>query len=475
MGMSSTLTKKDVKKGMIWSGIEIYAGQVLQLITGVIMARLLMPSDYGVLSMLALFMCIARITAEGGYYAAILRNKDITQSHLSTIFTVNTVVSLLLIGLFWVTAPLIADFFKTPILIDVTRWLSLTVLFSGIRSVSETLLRKQLRFKLLAKLTLSSALIADAVSIVFAMYDYNVWALVIQTLLTSGLYTLMVIYFAGWRPRFGFSYQALKSIFNFSNKILGSNVIIQIYQNIYFPIVGRFFTSSILGFFTRADAYSRRINVCVVGMLQKTMLPMISRIQDDREALIKFNRRTVCIASFFVFPIALTLAGVAYPVMQIVFTDKWLGTAPMLQILCLCVLPDLIFYINNDFFTVKGCSGALMRIQVYRIILIIAALACTVPFGITAVVWGKVVSSLLSWIVSAYYLKRIMHISIWQTLSDVWLIFILSVIIGGLNLLAFAYLEYTIINLVATLLLSAGIYIGAVWIIKPSLLRLVKG
>jgi len=130
---------------------------------------------------------------------------------------------------------------------------------------------------------------------------------------------------------------------------------------------------------------------------------------------------------------------------------------------------------TTTFFTVKGYSGALMRIQVYRTILIIAALVGTIPFGITAVVWGKVVSSLLSWIVSAYYLKRIMHISILQTLSDVWLIFILSVIIGGLNLLAFAYLEYTIINLVAALLLSAGIYIGAVWIMKPSLLRMVKG
>lgn len=464
------LKRNDIKKGFLWNAVEVYAGQIVQFAIGIIMARLLMPDDYAIIGMITVFICISNVLISSGFTASLLRKQDCTPTDKSTVFWCNTGIAVALFGILWFCAPLIADFYGYPILTPVTRVMGLTCVVGSFGSVSETLLKKELRFKSIATITLSCAIVTGVIAIIAAYHGYGIWALVLQALALAVIRAILVIVAAHWRPGFVFSAASFKELFGFGSKVLGSNLITQIYQNMYNITIGKFYPAASLAYFTRADGYSKLVPNNIAGVIQKALFPLISKIQDDKAQLVHFNAKMARLTSYLIFPASLIMAGLAYPLISVMITDKWLGTAPLLQILCISVLPEHLYYINNDFIMVRGRSDYVMREQTWTKLISVGVLAASLPFGLEWVAVGKGLGCLLTWVWSARYLRKTLGITLGETVRDLWKMLAVSVVIGLACWVAFLFLSYTLINLIWVGLAAIGVYVLASKLFFPETL-----
>lgn len=431
------------------------------------MARLLSPDDYAIIGMITIFICLSNTLISSGFPTALLRKKDCNNTDLSTVFYFNLVIGITLFIILWICAPWIADFYSYPILLPVSRAMGLTFLLGSFGGVSETILKRNLKFRAIAIITLCCSIVTGIIAIFFAYNGFGVWALVIQAISLAFMRAILVFIAAHWTPRLTFSLISFKEMFAFGSKLLGSNLITQLYQNMYNVTIGKFFPAATLGYFTRADGYSKLVPINIAGVVQKTLFPMLAKIQDDQLELERFNQKMISLTSFLIFPASLIMAGVAYPLISIMLTDKWIETAPLLQILCVSVLPDHLYYINNDFIMVRGHSDYVMREQFWSKILSIGILAATIPFGITVVAIGKGVGAFLTWIFSAYYLKRSLGIKFIDSINRLWPMLLISIILGWTDAWLFTFLPYTFLNLIIVAALSGVIYLFAAKILFP--------
>lgn len=468
-----SLSRKEVKKGFFWNAVELYSSQIVQFIIGIIMARLLMPNDYAIIGMITVFLCISDALISSGFPTALIRKKHCTDEDYSTVFYFNIFISVVLYIILWICAPLIASFYGYPILTPVTRAMGLKFLIGSFSAVSETILKRNLKFRIIAIITLSCSLITGIIAIYFAYTGLGVWALVIQAISVSVIRSIFVLISAHWWPSLCFSIYSFKELFGFGSKVLGSNMVTQIYQNMYNITIGKFFPASTLAYFTRADGYSKLIPINVAGVIQKSLFPMLAKIQENKDELLNFNHKMTNLTSFIIFPASLILAGLAYPIISIMLTDKWIATAPLLQILCVSVLPEHLYCINNDFIMIQGRSDIVMREQTYTKLLSVIILAISIPFGIECVAIGKGLGSLLTWIFSACYIKKVMGIKVYETIINIMPIFISSVIIGGIDVWLFTFLNYTLLNTCLVGILSIAAYVLSARMFFPQCLTAI--
>lgn len=463
----SSLSRDEIKGSLFWNAVELYSTQLVQFGIGIIMARILMPDDYAIIGMITVFLCLSNVFISSGFPTALIRKRECSAADYSTVFYFNIFIGLLMYAILWICSPLIASFYGYPILTPVTRVMGMSFLIGSISGVSETILKKELRFRAIAKITLTCSIVTGSVSIYFAYKGYGVWSLVIQSVTLSFLRMVIVILVAKWHPSIIFSKQSFKEMFGFGSKILGSNLVTQLYQNMYNILIGKFFQASALAYFTRADGYSRLIPINIAGVIQKALFPMLSKIQDDKSALVNFNRKMSSVTSFLIFPASLILAGVAYPLISIMLTDKWIATAPLLQILCIAVLPDHLYYINNDFIMISGRSDYVMKEQIYTKIISVVILVGSVPLGLLWVAAGRGLGALITWIFSAYYLKKCINVRYSDILRSVSPMFIVSLTLGVMSAWIFTILPYKAIYLISVCLLCAVLYFIAAKLFFP--------
>ena len=452
------LAHNEIKKGFIWNAVEMYAGQIVQFVIGIIMARLLTPDDYGIIAMITMFLCLSNSIIGAGFPTALLRKNNCTQVDLSTIFFTNCAISIVLYFFLWIASPWIADFYSQPLLVSVTRAMGITFVIGSLGAVSETILKKELRFKTIATITLIVQIVTGGIAIFFAYNGSGVWALVLQSIFGTCFRAILVIYKTRWFPNAIFSVDSFRELFGFGSKVLGSNIITQLYSNMYSLLIGRFFTPASVGFFTRADGYSRLIPINIAGVIQKTLFPMLAKIQDDETRLVDFNNRMTKITSFIIFPASMIMAGMSYPIISVMLTDKWIATAPLLQILCISILPEHLYYINNDFIMIKGYSGLVMKEQFWSKTLSIIILILTIPLGLKWIAVGKGIGAFITWIFSAVYLKTALGIKPIHTIKNLSAMICVSIVLGIASYLIFLKLSYTFINVLLVGLGSCLLY-----------------
>lgn len=455
------IDRKDVKRGFFWSAIESYIGQIVQFIIGIILARLLTPNDYGAIALTTIFICISNALLSSGLPTALLRKKECTDADFSTIFSFNILIALVMFGLLWIYSPFVAGFYKMPVLNSVLRGMGVTFLIGSLSTVSTVILKRKLQFKGIAIINLISQVTTGIAAIVLAFYGFGVWTLVIQAISSSFLTSLLIIWHAKWWPHFGFSKTTFKELFGFGSKILGGNIFTQIYQNMYGILIGKFFSAADVAFFTRADGYSKLVPLNISGVIQRSLLPLLTKAQDNQEELVRFNMKMNHLVSFLVFPLSMILCGLAYPIISLTITDKWITTAPLLQILCISVLPDHLYCINNDFILVRGRSDLVMKEQFYTKTISIVLFLATIPLGLKWIAVSKGISSLITWIFSAAYIKRVLGIGIVASSKGLILPLLTSILIGGADAIVFKYLQFNYTNLILALIISVIIYIAA--------------
>ena len=426
----SSLKEKTVK-GVMWSSIDRFSTQGIQFVFSILIARQLLPSDYGVVAMLGIFLAVSQTFIDSGFGTALIRKIDRTDTDFSTVFYFNIVVAAFFYLVLWFAAPYIAAFYEIPLLEDVTRVVALTLIFSSLSGVQNAKLSIAIDFKTRAKISVSVTLLTGAIGLWMAYNGYGVWALVVQSVFASLLGTVLLWCLVRWIPKRTFSWQSFREMFSFGSKLLASALLDTIYNNMYTLIIGKFFSSATLGLYSRASSLARYPSSNITGVLQGVTFPVLSSIQNEPERLAGAYKRFLRLSAFVIFPSMIGLAAVADPLIRLVLTDKWEGCIYLLQIVCFSMMWYPIHAINLNLLQVKGRSDFFLKVEIIKKIQGVLILFITVPMGIVAMCYGSVVSSLLCLIYNTYYTQKLIGYGYVAQMKDLLHILVHSLVMGA--------------------------------------------
>lgn len=427
----SELKQKTVK-GVVWSAVERFSVQGIQFVVMIFMARMLTPDDYGLVGMLAVFIAISQSFIDSGFSQALIRKQDRTEVDNSTVFYFNIVLGLLFYCLLFVSAPLIAKFYKEPLLVDLTRVLGLSVLINSFVIVQRALLTVHIDFKTQAKAALVASVVSGAVGLYMASTGFGVWALVAQQLVNLGLNAIMLWILSKWRPQWVYSWTSFRELFSFGSKLLASGLLDTLYKNIYQIVIGKLFSASNLGYYSRASHFAEFPSSNLTGIMQRVTYPILCSIQDDDERLATVYRRFLKLSAFIIFPMMVGLAAVAEPFILVLLGEKWLFSATLLFIICFSRMWYPIHAINLNLLQVKGRSDLFLRLEIIKKMVGVSILCITIPCGLVAMCIGSVFSSLINLSVNTYYTGKLIKVGFFRQMMDLSPILFLSLLMGGL-------------------------------------------
>ncbi|MBQ7787338.1 MAG: lipopolysaccharide biosynthesis protein [Alistipes sp.] len=326
--------KKKILSGMIWSFVQRFGTMAISFVSNIILARLLSPDDYGIIGMLMIFIAVANTFVDGGFGSALIQKKRPTKEDYSTIFWWNMFLSMLLYGLLYICAPAIARFYNLPILSDVLRVQGIVLMINALSIIQQNQLRKQLKFKRLASVTVVSATLSAVIAIVLAYLGWGVWALVAQQLMLSGFITIILWVINGWYPSLIFSRESFKQLFGFGGYILSSNLINTLCNNVQGLLLGKFFHPATLGYYTQARKLEEVASMSLSTIVDQVSYPVLAEFQDDNHKLIIALRKLVLSVAFVTIPLMIFLIIVSHPLILFLYSEKWLPAVPYFQILC---------------------------------------------------------------------------------------------------------------------------------------------
>lgn len=464
--MAESLKDKTVK-GTLWSSIERFSVQGIQFVVMIIMARILTPSDYGLVGMLAIFIAVSQSLIDSGFSQALIRKQDRTEIDNSTVFYFNIAVGVILYVILWFSAPLIADFYSEPILVPLTRAISLGFVFNSLTVVQRALLTIRLDFKTQAKASLIGSILSGVVGIWMAYSGFGVWAIVCQQLANLGIIAICLWLFSRWKPILAYSWKSFRELFSFGSKLLASGLLDTIYRNVYLIVIGKIFKAADLGYYTRAHQFSDFASSNITGIFQRVSYPVLCTIQNDDERLSNVYRRLLRTSAFVIFPLMVGLAAVAKPFIVTILTDKWLFSATLLVPLCFSGMWYPVHAINLNLLQVKGRSDLFLKLEIIKKIIGIVAICISVPFGLLVMCWTLVATSLINLAINTHYTGLLIHLGFFRQMRDLLPTLLLSLSMG-----AVVFTTVMFIPMHAALALTVGVIEGIIfYILSAKLLR----
>lgn len=473
--MSEQTLKQATTKGLFWSSVERFSNQGVQFVFSIILARLLSPSDYGIIAMVTIFFAVAQSFVDSGFSNALVRKTDRVEEDLSTCFYFNIGVGIIAYIVLFLIAPLVANFYNQPILSPIIRITGLGVILNSLCVVQQALFTIKIDFKSQAKITLSATVISGIVGILLAYQGYGIWALVWQGVASSIVRMGLLWLMSKWRPRTGFSKSSFNYLFGYGSKLLASGLLDTIYNNIYPIVIGKFYNPAQLGNYSRALGWAQLPSANITSILQRVTFPVLSAIQDDSLRLQNSYRRLLKLSAFIVFPLMMGLASMASPLIRVILTAKWDGCVLYLQILCFALMLYPIHAINLNLLQVKGRSDIFLRLEIIKKTIGVVILIITIPLGITAMCLGMVFSSIICLIVNTYYTSRFIDVGLLTQLKDLRIILINSLVMGGGIYILTSFIDIEGLKLVMGIVIGFLLYfIGSFYFSKAELQEVIS-
>lgn len=472
--MSDSIRNKAIQ-GTLWSFIERFSVQLVQFFITIIMARILTPSDYGLIGMLAVFMSLSQVFIDGGFSSALIQRKDVSLIDYSTVFYINVGISFIIYGILYVIAPQISDFFGQQILTPILRVYSLTLVINSMAAVQKTILTIRIDFKTQSKISLLSAILSGIAGIIFAYTGFGVWALVFQTIIQSVLTVIFTLIFVRWRPMIAFSKKSFKTLFAFGSNLLIATIISVVYDNLYNIVIGKKFSSADLGYYSRARQFPDLISMNISGILSRVSYPILSQVQNDDDRLRNIYKKYIQVSSFIIFPLLMLLAGLAKPIILVLLTDKWIETVPLLRILCFGVLWQAITHINLSLLKVKGRSDLVLKLEVVKKTIAISILVISLLFNnLNAICYGIVIYGIIGVVINTYYTNQILNYGIFKQVKDFGPYLVISIFV----MIESYFVSFSISNPYTGLILGITIgiisYLSMVYLLKLSAISEIK-
>ena len=311
----------------MWSAVERFSVQGIQFFLSIIIARLVMPSDYGLIAMMTIFLSIAQTFVDSGLGQALIHKKDCNDVDYSTAFYLNVTIAVGAYGLLFVVSPYIANFYSQPELEIVLRFSSLNIVINSFSLVQKAKLARSVDFKTQAKASLSAVIVSGGLGVCLAYAGYGVWALVFQSIASSASNTVMLWILSKWRPLLVFSKESFKTLYGFGIKILFTGLLSTVYNNIYSLVIGKFYNSTLLGLYNRAYTLSQYPSSNLVNIISRVVYPIECAMQNDNEKLRQSFFKTIGVSSYLIFPLMIGLAVLSKPLVMVVLSPKWEGAS----------------------------------------------------------------------------------------------------------------------------------------------------
>ena len=459
--MQGSLKGKTIH-GVIWSLIDNVSSSGVIFFVGIILARLLTPEEYGVMAMVSIFIAISNSIIDSGFSSALIRKVKVKPIEYNTVFYFNLLISLLLYICLFFISPFIALFFREPILCEVMRVIGLILIINALSIIPYTIFVREINFKTQTIISLIASVGSGVIGVWMAFSGQGVWSLVGQQLGRQCLNTLFLWFFCHWKPTVSFSMTAFKEMFGFGSKLLLSGLLDTIYKDIYYIVIGRCFSSSILGQYTRAKQFSMVFSTNLTTVVQRVSFPVLSSIQDDSIRLREAYRKVIKSTMLVSFACMLGLAAIAKPLLILLISDKWLPAVYFLQIVCFSNMLYPLHAINLNILKVKGRSDVFLKLEVIKKVLAIFPILVGVYLGIEMMLWGSVIISAISYFLNAYYSASLINYSVYEQLKDIFPSFIVSLGVGflmwSISLLSISYYLMLIIQLSTGFILAYLIY-----------------
>ena len=470
--------------GAFWSLVHRMGIVVISFISNILLARLLIPDDYGAIGMLMIFIALSNTFIDGGFGSALIQKKTPTQEDYSTIFYWNFTLSVLLYAILWITAPWIALFYHMDILSAVLRVQGLVLIINSLSVIQQNVLRKRLLFKKMAIVSVTSALLSMCVALCLAVSGYGVWALVAQQLAFSTFNALLYGVMRVWRPIGVFSLKSFKELFGFGGYILLSNLIITFTNNVQGLIIGRLFTPAVMGLYTQARKLEEVASTTLSTVVDQVSYPVLSDVQDDKEKHVAILRSLSMVSAYVCFPIIILLIVVAEPLITLLYSAKWLACVPYFRILCVAGLVMCIYNLNYFAVASVGQSKVLLKWTIVKRVLgLIFMLLGVKVGGIKGLLWGVVAGYYLIYFINALLSARIVGYALGRQMLDLLPILLLATVLGigvwrlGCVVDVNAYIVFVIQILVyifAYILLSIVMRMKVVGMLKDTMRKFIK-
>lgn len=410
--------KQKTFSGLIWNFLETFVLQGFGFIQGVILARLLMPSDYGLIAMTGIFFSVSYTLMDAGFTSALIRKKERKEIDYSTVYVTNLAISFVLCVVLCLCATWIADFYNEPLLQQIVYVNALLLFLWSFVSVQTARLSIQLEFKAKSIINVISTVITGICSIVLAYMDFGVWSLIYPNFLSIGIRFVLFWRYQKWLPKLAFSWGIYKEYFSYGSKLMLTNLLNEVYGNIYSLIIGKYYSSSQLGYYTKGKGYATLSSAVLGGVIYRVTFPVLSKIQDDNVSLKDVYRRMIRVTAYVVFPIAALLFVLARPFVLVLVTEKWEPCIPFLQVLCFAYMWNPIHSLNLNLLLIKGRSDLFMRLEIIKKIIGVVVLFVTIPMGLLVMCYGQVFIAVLFLIMNTYYTGKFIDVGFFRQMKD---------------------------------------------------------
>lgn len=410
--------KQKAIKGFAWSLADKLINQLGYLLVTIFLARLIGPESFGLIGMLTIFMLLAESVINGGFSAALVqRSQQLTKADESTVFYINMVWGMAMYVLLYATAPLIAQFYKDPKLVDISRVLFVIVIINSFAVVVRAKLTINIDFKSQAIAGTIATLLSSAAGIYLALNGYGYWALVWLLVLKAVFNTLCIWFFCRWWPQLLFNIESFKKLFKFGSNLMIAGFVATFVNNLYIALIGRYFSATQVGYFTQATSLSNYLYQMLSSTLQGVTYPILTSIKEDKERLVSIYKQLISITMLMSLPMLVGLAAVSHEFVQVFLGEEWLPAVPVLTALCIARAITPISAINMNILNAIGRSDLFLKVDLSKLPLSLGALILAVPYGIEAVAWSMIVTSVIAFFINAYFPGKLFGFGAWSQLK----------------------------------------------------------
>ncbi|AKA36080.1 lipopolysaccharide biosynthesis protein [Flagellimonas lutaonensis] len=448
--------------GFSWTTFEGIFSQGVLFLVGIILANLLDPKDFGLIGIITAFMSISNIIIEGGFSNALLRKIDVDHFDYNTIFYTNICIAVFLYGILFITAPSVGIYFDEPQLIALLRVGGLIMVINALSIIQQTLLSRLLDFKTKGVISVISTVLSGFIAVLMAFNEFGVWSLMALSLLRPALTCIILWIKSNWKPSLLFSLTSFKELFGFGSKLLLANLLNAIYRNIYYLLIGKFFSTSSLGFYSRADQFQAPFSNNITRAVSRISYPILSRAQENPDQMKAMFVKFFKFATLINMTILTFIAGAAESIVLVLIGEKWETSIYYLQLLC---IPGMLYplqVLNIELNSVLGYSDRYLKMEVIKKVILIPLVIVTVFFSIEVMLYGLISFAFVEYFINSQYSKRLIDYSSIDQLKSIFPIILvcLSMFLGmrSVEFLHLDFLNQGLVQLLVGTVIMVGIH-----------------
>lgn len=448
-----------VFSSIVWSGLERFSTQGIQFAVSLVLARMLLPSDFGAIAILNFFFAISQTFIESGFSNALIQKEDRTNVDFNTTFLLNIGVACLFYLIFFFIAPWISNFYGILNLDIIMRVYAITIIINSLSIVSKTLLVIRLDFRSQLKASMLAALISGIMSIFLAYNNWGIWALVIQVVLFSIVNTIVLCNSSKWLPKFEVSMSSVKHLYSFGGSYLLASMLHTFYMNLSSLLIGKKYSSTSLGYYSRADQIVNFPSANIGSVFSRVIYPVLCSKQDDGNAVFEIYSRSLRVVAFIVFPSMIGLAVLSEPFILLFLTERWLPSVVLLQLLCIAMMFDPINSLNIQLLYVKGRTDLALKMEVVKKIIAITILLLSLPMGLEGICGGRILYSLIALYLNSYFNSKIYHFNTLDEILKLFPYWIAASVMGAFVFFITKLFSSILLKLCIGIILGALVYL----------------